>query len=418
MRYIERKQTKRKLRKKIAHAKGKSKISLRNSEKPFYSKVLNILNNANFAKKKWAKESKVELDVPEIFCFSKNPNETVDFLRELYGYLINPQVTKIHFNHFTCKYLNVCASTIMDIILIESIKWRKSKGYDIEISGAIRNGKLSTSEEVDSLLKMSGIIKHLNIVNGIKVSNSENLALIECGESSYVAERTIDYIDSSLNRQGFKLTKLGKSCFGSSLGEIVENCKNHSGEGGVWFTLGHYCYDKKIQVGKCKLTIFDFGQTIYEGLKYASSKRARAKIKHYIQKTIVFSRKAEETYYTLFALQQRASRIIGKDIIRGNGTVTFIESLLNLFNSDMENHKSVFSITSGGCSILFDGSYTLQEKVYKNGYTNKTIAFNKNNNLYEEPDGNYVRTLKTHFPGTVISMDLTIDNKYLARRKL
>lgn len=360
----------------------------------------------------------MELKVPEIFCFSKKPNETIAFLQELYGYVINPQVTKIHFDHFTCKYLNVCASTAMDIILIEAIKWRKSMGYDIEISGSMHKGKLSNSEEVDSLLKMSGIIKHLNIANGIKISNSENLALIECGESSDVAERTIDYINTSLNRQGFKLTKQGINYFGSSLGQIIENCKNHGGKDGIWFTLGHYYYDENIQVGKCKLTIFDFGQTIYEGLKYASSKKALAKIKHYIKKTIIFSKKAEETYYTLFALQQRASRIISKNVIRGNGTVTFIEALLNLFNSDMENHKSVFSITSGRCSILFDGSYKLEEKVFKNGYTNKTIAFNKNNNLYEEPDADYVRTLTNYFPGTVISMDLTIDNKYLTRRKL
>lgn len=374
---------------------------------------MKILNDSNFAHKQKIKQSRIELQVPEVFCFSKKPNETIGFLQRLYGYILNPQVTNIHFDHFTCKYLNVCASTAMDIILLEGIKWRKSMGYDIEISGTMHKGKLSNSEEVDSLLKMSGIIKHLNIANGIKISNSENLALIECGESSDVAEKTIDYINASLNRQGFELTKQGINYFSGSLGEIIENCKNHSGQNGIWFTLGHYYYDENIQVGKCKLTIFDFGQTIYEGLKFASSKIAIAKIKHYIKKTIIFSKKSEETYYTLFSLQQRASRIISKNVIRGNGTVTFIENLLNLFNSDIENHKSLFSITSGRCSILFDGSYKLEEKVFKNGYTNKTIAFNKNNNLYEEPDTNYVRTLTNHFPGTVISMDLTIDNKYL-----
>lgn len=374
---------------------------------------MKILNESNFAQKQKVRQSRVELYVPEVFCFSKRPNETIVFLKELYGYIINPLVTNIHFNHFNCKYLNVCASTVMDIILIEGIKWRKSMGYDIEISGAMNKGKLSDNEEVDSLLKMSGIIKHLNIANGIKISNSKNLALIECGESSAVAEKTIDYINASLECQGYKLTKQGNNYFSSSLGEIIENCKNHSGKDGIWFTLGHYYYDENIQVGKCKLTIFDFGQTIYEGLKYHSSKAAIARIKHYIKKTIIFSKKAEETYYTLFALQQRASRIISKNVIRGNGTITFIGDLLNLFNSDMKNHKSLFSITSGHCSILFDGSYKLEEKVFKNGYTNKTIAFNENNNLYEEPDANYVRTITDHFPGTVISMDLTIDNKYL-----
>lgn len=83
LRYVERKQIKRKRRKQITLIKEKTKISIRNGEKPFFSKVLNILNNANFAKKKWTKKSKVELNVPEIFCFSKNPNETVEFLREL-----------------------------------------------------------------------------------------------------------------------------------------------------------------------------------------------------------------------------------------------------------------------------------------------------------------------------------------------
>lgn len=364
------------------------------------------------------KHSDVELKVPEIFCFSKRPDETIAFLQELYGYLMNPQIKHIHFDHFTCKYLNVCASTTMDIILLEALKWRKSMGYGIQISGTIRNGKLSNSEEVDSLLKISGIIKHLNIRNTSIPTNYENLELIECGESSKVAEKTIEYMNSSLRRHGFILTKLGNNYFGGFLGEIVDNCKNHSGNDGVWYTLGHYYYDEKTQVGKCKLTIFDFGQTIYEGLKNAPSKKALAKIKHYIKKTILFSKKSEETYYTLFALQQRVSRIVNKDIIRGNGTVTFIENLLNLFNSDIENHKSIFSITSGRCSILFDGTYGLEEKVFQNGYTNKTIAFNKNNNLYEEPDVKYVRTMTNYFPGTVISMDLTIDNKYLTRGKL
>lgn len=416
LRYIERKLLKRKSKKKSLSKNNKKASS--EFKSIYTSKVLNILNNANFAKKIKVRHSEVELKVPEIFCFSKRPDETIAFLQELYGYLINPRIQHIHFDHFTCKYLNVCASTAMDIILLEALQWRKSMGYDIRISGTIQNGKLSNSEEVDSLLKISGIIKHLNIQNTSIPANYENLELIECGESSDVAEKTIKYMNNSLRRHGFKLTKLGNNYFGSFLGEIVDNCKNHSGNDGVWYTLGHYYYDEKTQVGKCKLTIFDFGQTIYEGLKNTPSKRALSKIKHYIKKTILFSKKSEETYYTLFSLQQRVSRIVSKDIIRGNGTVTFIENLLNLFNSDIENHKSVFSITSGRCSILFDGTYKLEKKAFQSGYTNKTIAFNKNNNLYEEPDAKYVRTMANYFPGTVISMDLTIDNKYLTRGKL
>ena len=81
----------------------------------------------------------------------------------------------------------------------------------------------------------------------------------------------------------------------------------------------------------------------------------------------------------------------------------------------MSEQKSLFSITSGKCSILFDGKYQLQDKTYKKEYTNKIIAFNEKNDLTIEPDKNYVRTLDNSFPGTIISMDLTISNQYIER---
>lgn len=123
--------------------------------------------------------------------------------------------------------------------------------------------------------------------------------------------------------------------------------------------------------------------------------------------------KSEETLYALFSLQQRVSRIISKNAVRGNGTVTFIDSVLKLFNTTNQNYKSIFSITSGKASILFDGKYVLKEQVFGENYSNKIIAFNDENDLSKEPDSRYVRTLNNSFPGTVISMDLYIDNKYL-----
>ncbi len=67
--------------------------------------------------------------------------------------------------------------------------------------------------------------------------------------------------------------------------------------------------------------------------------------------------------------------------------------------------------------ILFDGKYRLKEKSYKTGFSNKIIAFNQANDLTVEPDKKYVQTLKNSFPGTIISMDLIIDTKYLERIK-
>lgn len=382
----------------------------------YKSPVFSHLDKAHFLITHNIHNHVANLDIPKVFCLSKNPDESLSFLKLIYSLLMDQNIEEIHFNHFSCKYMGICASIIMDIIILECIKYRKSIDSEISLSGNVKDGKVSDSDEVDSLVKMSGLLKHLNIYNGV-LRNTEKLDLIKNEKSSYVAEKSIDYIDRSLKRHGYSLTKQGRNHFGKFFGEIVDNCSLHGGDKAIWYTIGHYSYDEKAGLGKCKLCIVDFGNTIYESLKYHSKPKILRRIDRYIKKTWYSFRSTrnEEVLFTLFSLQQRVSRIMDKESVRGNGTVTFIESFLDLFNTGNADYKSMFSITSGRCSILFDGKYRTQNKSFNEGYENKIIAFNANNNLYEEPDKNYVRLLKNSFPGTVVSMDLYIDSKYLQR---
>ena len=405
----------RKLLKRRHISKRQLKKHYSSHQKEYVSPIFPFLNKADFLIPHNHHGSTVYLDIPKVFCLSKKPDESIAFLKLLYSLLMDPMITEICFNHFNCNYMGICASTIMDIIVMECIKYRNGNNIDTTLSGIVKHGKVSNSYEVDSLVKMSGLLKHLDIYRGV-IQNSENLNLIKNESSSYVAEKSIDYINRSLKRHGFALTKLGRNHFGNFFGEIVDNCSLHGGDNAIWYTIGHYTYDEKAQLGKCKLCILDFGDTIYESLKYHSNQRLLKRINHYFKKTWSFSSKRdEEILFPLFSLQQRVSRIIDKDSVRGNGTVTYIESFLDLFNTSIKKYKSILSITSGKCSILFDGKYRLQNISYKNGYVNKIIAFNESNSLYEEPDENYVRHLNNSFPGTVISMDLYIDSKYLQR---
>lgn len=381
------------------------------------SAVLKTLEENNFYIKEERKHiGTIEMKVPECFCFSHNPDETIGFLRELYTHLTNRNISHIKLSHLDCTYIGVCASTIMDIIIMECLRWRKKINCKIGITGEINNGRVSKTPDVDLLVKMSGIIRHLNVAD-FSSQNIEQLPIIANGSSTDVSENVIAYFDRSLARHGLELTKLGKNHFGMFVGEIVDNCNIHGGENAVWYTLGHYSYDNTSKLGKCKLTIFDFGNTIYESLKYHSNPQILKRINHYVKKNWISAKsiKNEETLYTLFSLQQRVSRIVDKGVIRGNGTVTFIENILNLFDTQKPENKSCFSITSGKCSILFDGTYKLAEIEYREGYKNKIIAFNDSNNLYEPPDSNYVRTITNGFPGTVLSMDLYIDSQYIRR---
>lgn len=400
--------------KKAAHKKRQKK-RVRLHRDP--SKVIRCLEHFHFGLGSSSEHGRVELTVPSTFCFSRDPDGATQFLRRLYSCAMNPNITEIFFDHLNCKHLGVCASTIMDIILLECKKYRAATKHPITYCGRLTSaGQVAYDEDVDTLLKASGILRHLKVSNS-QFKEIEKLELIKNEESAKIAERIIEYIDKSLHRHKMELTPLGKNHFGKLLGEIADNCSQHGGKDATWYTLGHYSIDKKTGMGKCKLVIFDFGETIYKGLKNSPPKMQK-KINHYVRRArALFAQKEnEETLYTLFSLQQRVSRIEQKGIVRGNGTITFIDAFQDIFETDNPEARSLLSITSGRCNILFDGTYKLKEETFGGKCRNKVIAFNKNNKLNEKPDKRYVRTMKSAFPGTVISMELYIDDALLKAR--
>ena len=386
----------------------------------YNSRVFEWLNDYRFAIPPSTGNKMLSMKVPRIFCFSRNPDESISFLRKLYGAILDITKDEIFFDHSKCQSIGVCASTIMDIILVEGKKWRASINKPIVYGGKLLSGfRLSETPEADKLLKVSGILEHLGISHA-NYQETELLSLITNGESSIIAEKVIEYINRALHRQNLTLTSLGNNYFGKLLGEIADNCAQHGGPKATWYTLGHYSYDNEKQIGICRLVILDFGQTIYDGLKNSSASSVQKRLIHYVKRTNkLFKRKEkEETLYTLFALQQRASRFASNNnAVRGNGTIVFLDAFQNLFDSEGETPKSVLSITSGKCSILFDGTYRLQECVYSGGYTNKIIAFNRENKLTIPPDRRYVRTIDNGFPGTVISIELHISDNLISRKE-
>lgn len=386
----------------------------------YSSRVITCLNNAAFAFPNDRHDSIVNFKIPKIFCLSREPNASILFLRKLYGAIMDPEVRSIHFDHTKCEVLGVCASTVMDVILVEGEKWRKSINNPIMYGGVLlpRN-RLSENPEVDKLLKISGIWEHLGIKHE-SYDEIEALKLQKDGESSEIAENVIEYINRSLHRHGLMLTNRGNNYFGKLLGEIADNCYQHGGPNATWYTLGHYSYDRESASGKCQLVILDFGRTIYEGLKMDATVSMQERIKHYVRHTRSWfqTQESEETLYTLFSLQQRASRFAAKnDSVRGNGTVVFIDAFQRLFAGNSKDRKSLLSITSGKCSILFDGTYLLNEVTYSSQYKNKIIAFNKENDLKKPPDHRYVRSINNGFPGTIISMELHINNSLISRKE-
>ena len=66
-------------------------------------------------------------------------------------------------------------------------------------------------------------------------------------------------------------------------------------------------------------------------------------------------------------------------------------------------------IHSGNTLILFDGTYSITEKVDDNNRFHM-MTFNESGNIEELPDKKYVRTTNTYFPGTIITANILLND--------
>jgi hypothetical protein len=72
------------------------------------------------------------------------------------------------------------------------------------------------------------------------------------------------------------------------------------------------------------------------------------------------------------------------------------------------------SLISGSSWIRFNDKYHFKEEEVEGGFR-KIIAFNRKNTLEESPDPYHVRALAGHFPGTLLTFKVFIDDKYLEK---
>ncbi len=370
--------------------------------------IVEVLRKKNFYKKvrKKNKERGVIITIPQVFSFIKNPNDTILTLKKIFYCCDNKKIKEIYFNYNNCKELGLCASLITDLIVVELSKTRK-----IELSGTAPQDKLARK-----MFNITGLPKHLGIRN-ISTQDTETLETLSNLELSDMCEKLVEYYNKCLHTQGYMLSNDGKNMFGKMFGEVFDNAIKYSGNLGSWHALGYFDRPEEGKnYGKCRLVLMNFGNSIYEGLKaedttkYTKKQLERHTKKHHSFFGINYN---EEVLWTLYALQKNVSKQrIDKQDTKGKGTIDLIESFMAI-GSEINGEKPIMSITSGGCHILFDGTYTLKDVVYKDGRKVPIIAFNDRNSLNQKPDSNYVYSIRNKFAGTVISMEFYLDRQYI-----
>jgi hypothetical protein len=343
----------------------------------------------------------------------------LDELRSAAG---NRSVREIYIDHTKCERLDLCASVVMDVLILRAMGQRR------KVQSLNLHGTLSGRPDVDMMIRASGILKQIGHPGSVSPDQSNvivcDLYTGSAGDPSrttkaeLAATKLTEYFDRCLRTESYALTAEGKNYLSSLISEVIANAEEHShrGSGKLWYTIAYYNRLPADGGGECHVVLFNFGDSIVESF---SQKGTSEKITQEIRELAETHRSRgflgltkgwdEETLWTLYALQEGVSRFRGspggRD--RGNGTMEVID-----FFTSLAGRAPKMALISGKAFILFDGTYRPRaERV--GAETRKIIAFNDANSLELPPDERFVQSLSLPFPGTMVSMRFILNQAHL-----
>jgi hypothetical protein len=360
---------------------------------------------------------KAFIKIPEVFSFLEDPVSAIASLSNLHSAVSSRHIKHVHIDHSDCKQLDLCASAVMDILVVRARKKRKF-GANFSLSGLYpqdervkillqASGLLNSIGHTDSILPTE-IAKQIRVVKRRSGFSAKSEVSAKCDQASTALT---DYVDSCLERSGAALSTSGKHKLSTLLSESISNSEEHSV--GPWYVQAHFDrLNPEKEGGECHIVLVNFGTTIYESFRLSGTSdqqltklRALSDI-HQTRGFFDLRDRAynEETLWTLYALQEGVSR---KRERRGNGTTYLIDFFMKLAGKEAK-----MCVISGKAYILFDRTYSLKTAKLEGG-DRQVIAFNERNSLEDRPDDRYVWALPSGFPGTLISIRFTLKEQYL-----
>lgn len=362
--------------------------------------------------------AKVKVDVPSEFTFYNNVDDSLDFLKKIVYLVSKKGLKQLFINHCNINNISLSASLILDLILMGASDYvRDTKNRrNLDICGEVKK-----DTDVGILIHANGVLPHL----GFKVEKDPNVHTLdlmfgdsEIGSTMDPASDILKYFSECLKMQGCTLTRRGKGAFGKMLGEVLDNCKLHSGKDGKWYALGFF--HNKENKGICHIAIVTIGDTIYESLsRKGNVTQETFDALENMTKTHKKFFDAEwnkELLWTWLSLQHGVSRLrdsaVEKNSNRGMGTIDMMEAF-QMIGKTTEGYKPMFSLISGNALVEFDfEKYPVQHTIV-NGEERRLVTFNSEGSLEKRPDVKNVHKIKSYFPGVIYTMEFCIDPDFL-----
>lgn len=401
-------------------------------KKPEYNDVIKFLvpRYKSFSERKLPLIEDGNLQVPKIFSISENTDDSMFFLKRLFHCLYTQKPKNIFIDYSLCVYLDVDASACMDLILEGFINYYNkciSKQHKVNIHKIL---PINFEEKIDISNVLFSIGAYKNVKNfEMKKSPDANFIAfnLRIGDNEQDTKgilkeihetEIVDYVIDCLASSGHKLTAIAEADLSKVVGEVMANAEEHS-KFRYRYAIGYFVKPNHInnELGVFKLSIFNFGQTIYESFSKAENVNMEIVEKmsnlseKYTQNGLFKKAKfEEETLWTLYSLQEGVTSV--KDWKRGKGTIRFIDRFFKLKGDDCSDNISRLTLLSGNSKIIFDGSYPLKEIIKGNNTRPmQVMTFNKSGDISELPNDKLVTFVPQTFPGTLITAKICITNK-------
>ncbi len=154
----------------------------------------------------------IRLAIPSQFSMIDNPDGTIAFLQKLRNVVGSRGVTSIHFDHETCEHTDLCASVLMDVLLMTArTHWRWTK-QRVAIKGMLP----PMSSPLHKLLVNSGIVAHLggptvlspHLSEGVqkfKLVRGGRTAPLESARKEIVSSDLSAYFTNCMRTVGYQL---------------------------------------------------------------------------------------------------------------------------------------------------------------------------------------------------------------------
>lgn len=398
-------------------------------DSPFYHKSIKRDSNSS--------SDNGIVKMPHIFSLVDNPEESILTIRRIINALLFENNQEVFYDYANCVKADVGAQALMDIILMEYNKFaykcsKVSRPSDFHL---FPRGFGGMNINDDNLKKMMFSVGSPSCL-GIKTNEYPDIipfkmcsrCMLTANDRNHLSELkdldttyAVDYVVNCLAKMNKKLTPKRLNDLSIVIGEILINAEEHSTLKHR-FSVGYFqdTNENGRHYGLLKLVIMNFGASIYETFKNNSNcpletkNRMTALSEAYTKRGFFKSKEfEEETLWTLYALQQGVTSVAGKR--RGSGTIQFIRSFFNIKDSQEVDNISRMVIHSGRTQVIFDGTYSITEKMDGRNKFNM-MTFNNSGKIEDMPDKRYVRTTDLFFPGTYITANILLNDDDIKRK--